>query len=113
MHMKIDIATKNIDLDQPLRVWIEDKIGGLEQIAQELGELHVRVEIGKPSQHHHKGPVFYAEANFHIGTHTLRAEATHEDLRAAIIDVKEELHLQIKKFKEKIEDKERESLPEA
>jgi len=30
--MKIDISTKNISLDEPLRIFIEDKIGGLDHL---------------------------------------------------------------------------------
>lgn len=97
----IDITTKNITLDEPLRVFVNDKIGDLEHLAQNLGELSASVEIGKLTQHHQKGPVFYAEANLMVSGHLLRAEATHEDLRAAIVEVKNELQVQIKKFKEK------------
>jgi putative sigma-54 modulation protein len=99
--MKIDIFTKNIDIDEPLRVFVDEKIGGLEKYLQDMGEVSARVEIGKPSQHHNKGPVFFAEANLNVGGHTLRGEKTHEDLRAAIVDVKEQLKIQITKWKEK------------
>lgn len=106
--MHIDIVTKNITLDDPLSVFIEDKIGGFERLVSgDAVEAHV--EIGKPSQHHRKGPVFYAEVNLKVGGAVLRAEATHEDLRAAIVQVKEELHAQLKKFKEKRKDRARQS----
>lgn len=97
--MKIDITTKNIELDNPLRVFIEDKIGGLEHLIGHEGAT-ARVEIGKPSRHHRTGPVFYAEANLAMGSTILRAQAEHSDLRAAITNVKEALQIQIAKFKE-------------
>ncbi len=98
--MKIDISTKNITLDEPLRVFIEQKIGGLEKFIQG-GSVSARVEIGKPSKRHRSGPVFYAEVNLNVGGKLLRAEATHADLRTAIDTARNELHIQIKKFKEK------------
>ncbi len=98
---KIDISTKNISLDGPLRIFVEDKIGGLEKFLAGHSDISARVEIGKPSQHHAKGPIFYAEVNLTVGGKLLRAEATHEDLRAAITKTKEELQVQIKKLKEK------------
>lgn len=101
--MKIDITTKNIELDNPLRVFIEEKIGGLEHVIGDM-TAEARVEIGKPSKHHHSGPIFYAEGHIKLGGTLLRAEKQHEDLRAAIVDVKEALHTQIKKFKEKHRD---------
>lgn len=101
--MRIDITTKNITLDEPLRVFIEQKIGGLEKFIQG-GSVSARVEIGKPSKHHRSGPVFYAEVNLKIGGKLLRAEAAHADLRTAIDNARNELHIQIKKFKEKKKD---------
>lgn len=101
--MRINIVTKNISLDNPLHVFVEEKIGGLEDFLPGSA-IEAHVEIGKPSEHHRKGLVFYAEVNFKIGGIVLRAQSKHEDLRAAIVQVKEELQVQIKKFKEKRKD---------
>ncbi len=98
--MKINISTKNITLDEPLKVFIEDKIGGLDHLIGN-SDGQARVEIGKPSQHHRSGDVFSAEVNLSLGGKLIRATCTHEDLRNAIVDVKDELQVQIKKFKEK------------
>lgn len=98
--MKIDIVTKNISLDEPLQVFIEDKIGGLDKLIGN-NKSAARVEIGKPSRHHKSGRVFRAEANIRMGGVLLRASCEHEDLRNAIVDVKDELQEQIRKFKEK------------
>lgn len=99
--MQIDILTKNIELDEPLRVFVNEKIGSLEKYLQDMGEVSARVEIGKSTQHHNKGPFFYAETNLHIGGNVLRSEKSHEDLRAAIVDVKDQLKIQISKLKDK------------
>lgn len=101
--MRINIVTKNITLDNPLRTFVEEKVGGLEDFLRG-SVIEAYVEIGKPSEHHRKGPVFYAEVNFKIGGVVLRAQAKHEDLRSAIVRAKEELYSQIKKFKEKRKD---------
>ncbi len=101
--MRIAITTKNIALDNPLRVFVEDKIGDLERLVRgNVVEAHV--EIGKPSEHHRKGSVFYAEVNLKVGGTVLRAQAQREDLRIAIVEAKDELQLQIKKFKERRKD---------
>lgn len=101
--MKTDITCKNITLDNPLRVFIEDKIGGLERYFGS-SKAQVAVEIGKPSLHHRKGRVFYAEANLKLGSTILRANAECEDLRMAITRVRDDLQAQIKKFKERRKD---------
>src|SRR3989344_6806707 len=98
--MRINISTKNISLDEPLRIFIEEKIGGLDHLIGN-NDGQARVEIGKPSEHHRSGDIFSAEVNLSLGGKLLRATCTHEDLRNAIVDVKDELQVQIKKFKEK------------
>ena len=98
--MHINISCKNITLDNPLGVFIEQKIGGLARYFKD-DKVQAHVEIGKPSKHHRKGPVFYAEVNLKFGSKVLRGEATHEDLRTAITEAKDELQIQIKKLKEK------------
>ncbi len=98
--MKVDISTKNISLDEPLENFVREKIGGLDKLIGN-DKSEARVEIGKPSRHHRSGRVFRAEANISMGGVLLRASCEHEDLRNAIVDIKDELQEQIRKFKEK------------
>ncbi len=115
--MKINILYKNITPDEPLKIFINDRIGGLEKflgvgpgrLRQSFGEpMEARVEIGLPSKHHRSGRIYYAEVNLKVGGKLLRATCQHEDLRNAIVDVKNELQKQIKKFKDKKRDLSRE-----
>ena len=100
--MQIDIHAKNIELNPPLRVFIEEKIGDLEHLIGRSGPAHAKVEVGIPSHHHASGSIFYAEVNLTIaGSHLLRAQATNYDLHAAIVDARDELKVQIKKFKDR------------
>ena len=98
--MKIDISTKNISLDEPIRIFIEEKIGGLDHLIGN-SDGQAKVEIGKPSEHHRSGDIFFAEVNLTLGGKLIRATCDHEDLYNAITGVKDELQVQIKKFKEK------------
>ncbi len=102
--MKISITTKNITLDEPLRVFVEAKIGNLAKFFKGKDDSEARVEIGKPSEQHRKGPVFYAEVNLKTGGVLLRGESEHVDLRSAITKVEHELQVQIKKLKNKAKD---------
>jgi ribosomal subunit interface protein len=110
--MNIDIHAKNLELNAPLKTFIDEKMADLERLAGEVGEVHAKVEVGIPSNHHQSGPIFYAEINLNIGGHTLRAESTNYDLHSAIVDAKDEMKVQLKKFKERAEDQQRQPLPE-
>jgi ribosomal subunit interface protein len=101
--MKIILSGKNMKLDEPLKVFVDDKIGGLAKyIAGDAVEA--RVEIGLPSKHHRSGQIYYAEVNLKVGGKLLRATAENEDMRTAIVEVRNELHAQLKKFKDKKRD---------
>ena len=99
--MRIDISTKNISLDNPLEVFVNEKIGSLEKFLKNFQDINAKVEIGIPSKHHRSGKIFYAEANLKAGGVLFRAQAKDYDLRNAITQVKDELQIQIKKHKDK------------
>ena len=105
--MKIDIKTTNIRLNDPLRRYITEKIGSLDKF---IRGGRAWVEIGRPSEHHRKGPeIFYAEANVQLPFkgRVIRSESSKEDLRLAIDEVKDELQRELKKYKEIRETKQR------
>lgn len=107
--MKIEIKSTNIKLSDALIVYVEKKIGSLSRFLKKFDPLVVRarVEIGKPSKHHQKGQVWYAEVNLSVPGKLLRATNTNKDLRLAINQIKDELQRQIKKYFEKARDKSR------
>jgi len=105
--MNIDIHAKNIELNAPLRAYIEEKFGDLERLMSTMGEYSIRVEVAIPSQHHATGPVFYSEVNVSVGGQFFRAEANHFDLHSAIVEVKDELKNQINRFKDKQREQQR------
>ncbi len=110
--MQIDIHAKGLELNGPLKIFIEEKTADLEHVLGDQGEVHIKWEVGLPSQHHQSGPIFYAEANISFAGALLRAESTNHDLHSAIVDVKDELKVQIKKFKERLTDAERQPVQE-
>ena len=105
--MNINIHAKNLELNPPLRAFIEEKMADLEHLIGDSGPSQVQVEVGIPSQHHNSGDIYYAEVNLNIAGKLLRAESKNFDLHSAIVDVKDELKVQIKKFKEKLSDAQR------
>lgn len=110
--MKINIKTTNISLDEPLRIWTEEKFSELEKFLGNFSQKdslekghktkgEIWVEIGKISRHHLKGDVFKAEGQIYLPNKSLRAEQLDEDLRTAIVLARDELANEIKKYRGK------------
>lgn len=102
--MQIIIKTKNFELTGALEKFVNDKIGKLEKFAKTLAKdsFDIFVEIEKESMHHKKGDVFMAEAIIRLPGKSLMAKSHGEDLLKAIIDMKDELEIEIKKHKLKV-----------
>jgi len=99
--MQIDIKGTNMELTQAIKDYVNEKIGSLEKFFDQI--LEARVDVGTTSKHHQKGKIFRAEANLEVPQkHILRAEAEREDLYMAINEVKNDLQIQLKKYKEKM-----------
>jgi ribosomal subunit interface protein len=99
--IKIDIKGTNLELTEPIKDYVNEKIGSLEKFYDNI--LEARVDIGITTKHHQKGDIYRAEVNLQVPqAPILRAEAEKEDLYVAINEVKDELQRQIKKYKEKM-----------
>ena len=106
--MEIIIKTKNLKLTADLQEFIEEKIGGLKKFTKILQKedskkgktlTEIFVEVEKENRHHKKGDIFRAEAIIHLPGKTLVAISEKDDLKRAIIEVKDELQQEIKKYK--------------
>ncbi len=117
--MKIIIKTKIIELTPAIEEFINEKIGGLQKFVQSChrddewervkSTCDFFVEIEKETKHHRKGPYFKAEVKISLPGKTIVAAANNEDLRSAIVEVKDEMQQEMKKYKAKmIEAKRRE-----
>ena len=113
--MKIVIKTTNLKLNQALKNFIEEKIGSLEKFskifqqkyfdsffAKGKPKIEAWVEIGRATLHHQKGPVFRAECQMRFPGKSLRSIARSKDLKLAVIEVKDELQRQLKRYKNKL-----------
>ncbi|OGN30620.1 MAG: ribosomal subunit interface protein [Candidatus Yanofskybacteria bacterium RIFCSPLOWO2_02_FULL_43_10b] len=102
--MKYILQSVNISISPSIQALVEAKINSLERFVSRFSPeaVEARIEVGKPSRHHHTGPVFYAEINLKVPGKLLRAEATHLDLNSAINEAFKEMGRQIKDYKEKL-----------
>src|SRR3989344_2881651 len=100
--MKTSIKTTRLLLTSAISDYIDKKIVDIEKlIAKDDESASVHVEIEKTTAHHHAGDIFRAEINVHIAGKSLRAEATKEDLYAALDEIKDEIIRELSSHKNK------------
>ncbi|KKP41433.1 MAG: hypothetical protein UR31_C0030G0003 [Parcubacteria group bacterium GW2011_GWA2_33_14] len=108
--MNIIIKTKNLELTDSLRVYINQRIDGLKKFITILNDdslpigkgktlSEVFIEVEKETLHHKKGQIFRTEATIHLPGKHLVAEAKGDDLGKTITQVRDELKREIKKYK--------------
>lgn len=96
--MKIDIKTKNLELTAALKSFIEEKIGGLEKFMEKtLAEISVLVE--RETRHHKKGEIFLTQAEIILPDKKIMARSEGDNLLLTIVEIKDRLQQEIKKYK--------------
>lgn len=99
--MKLIIESIGMRLTPALKTAVENQVAHLEKFFHNTENVELRVELGKPSAHHKKGDVFYAEVNLRMGRNLLRATKQDHDIHLAIDEVRHMLERQLRKQKEK------------
>ncbi|MBI2053784.1 MAG: ribosome-associated translation inhibitor RaiA [Candidatus Staskawiczbacteria bacterium] len=109
--MRIIITAKNLELTGEFEAFINEKIGGLEKFLSFIEEnnnfkkgknfLEFFVELEKETKHHKKGPIFQVKTKINLPGKTLVASSKNDDLSKALIEVKDEMQQELKKYKAK------------
>lgn len=88
-----------------LQTYIEGKLMPLGKFLEPYereGEIIMRLEVSRTSQHHHKGDeVFMAAIDLSLPGKILRSEASASDIRKAIDEARNIMHMEIQKYKTK------------
>ena len=99
--MKIRIKITNFSLLPDIETYLKDKLNALDKFLPRDESIFADVELAKATNHHQKGNVFKAEVNISVPGRLIRSQAEEWNLRVAIDKVKNELQLELKKYKEK------------
>lgn len=98
--MKFSLKAKNLKLTDAIKAAVEKKLETLDKKATRFGEsVTGEVEVGKTTKHHKKGEVYRAEIHVRLPGKLVYAEATHEDLYAAIGKAAREAAVQVTSYK--------------
>ena len=101
--MKIEISCANVDLTPPFREYILEKMETSHDAIrrfEEGGELSLFFKIARTTKHLH-GDVFDAEAMLQLPGKLIHVKSTNSDARAAVDEIKDELKIELRKYKEK------------
>jgi len=96
--MDIKIKATMFELTPAIEAAVQDKIGGLEKYFDNI--IGCEVEVGRTTNHHKKGDVFYAEVNLEVPKTIIRASADTDDLMKSLTKVKDKMKIEITKYKE-------------
>ena len=94
--MKINLTGHHVELTDPLREYVNNKMDRLERHFDHVTDTHVILSVEKLR---HK-----AEATMHISGGKIFADAEQENMYAAIDSLVDKLDRQVKKHKEKMTD---------
>ena len=97
MNMTIIISGRNIDVTDALRAAVEDKLGKLEKYFTSETEVHVTLGVEKDRQK--------IEVTIPVKGNIIRSEQVSNDMYVSIDLVEEIIERQLKKYKNKIIDK--------
>ncbi|MBM5789811.1 ribosome-associated translation inhibitor RaiA [Candidatus Parcubacteria bacterium] len=100
------LKATNMELTDAIRAYVDEKIEQLRRICGDFDPADdLKMEVGKSTQHHAKGPYYHAEMHLVLPGKELRAVHEGEDLYEAIDNVKDQLRRQIKEYKDRLKDK--------
>lgn len=99
--MKTNIKATGIELTPALTTYVESKMGMLDKLLVNFGDVSANVEIGKETNHHKTGNWFFAEANLICDGKMLRHKIEEADLYAAIDKMKDGLAEEVRTYEKK------------
>lgn len=97
--INLNIKATNLDLDQEIKSYIEEKIGTLDKFFPKIISGAVEVEL---TTHHQTGDIYRAEVNLRIPKKLIRVEKIEPNIFKAIDKVKDHLRQDILRHKSKM-----------
>ena len=89
--IKHHVKSTNMEMTPAISDYLTKKISALEKFVKKESEYVARIEVGRTTNHHHKGEVFMAEINLECEGDYFRAVAESDDLYRAIDQMKDEI----------------------
>ncbi|RTK97397.1 MAG: ribosome-associated translation inhibitor RaiA [Neisseriaceae bacterium] len=98
----LSILCKDFDLTDAIKDYATEKLSALDKYLPSQGEnADFNLRLGKVSNHHHHGKIFYAEVSIKTPEKNFGALVEAEDIYAAIDQLKDDLAHNIAHYKDK------------
>lgn len=92
--MQVNLTGHHVDITEAMRAYVDEKIARLERHFDHVTNVHVILSVEKLNKK--------AEATVHVAGADVFADATHEDMYAAIDALVDKLDRQVIRHKEKL-----------
>ncbi len=99
--MQIIITGKGMELTVAIEAYINKKMTGLERFFQPI--IKAEIVVGRESNHHLKGEVFFAECRLSVAGNDVFASKNEKTLYKAIDKIRDYLEAELKKHKVKLQ----------
>ncbi len=100
------IKGTNMPLTDAIKSRVESKAVALGKLTKDFDPAaELKVEVGKSTKHHSKGPFYRAEFQLSVPGNDLRAVTEEENLYHAIGTARDQLRRQLKDYKNKLKDR--------
>jgi putative sigma-54 modulation protein len=103
--MQLDVTGKNIEVTDSLRDYIREKLDRITRHFDNVIDVHVVLSVEK---HRH-----FAEVNVSASGAKLHADAEDKDMYAAVDEMADKIDRQVRKHKEKRQDRDQDRLRKA
>ena len=101
----VSLKGTGLELTDAIKTYVNERVESLLKLCESFDPAdELRIEVGKMTQHHQKGPYFRAEMQLHVPGQDLRAVEEAEDLHEAIDLAKDHLKRQLKEYKDRLVD---------
>lgn len=102
--MKINIKASGMDLTSAITAYVDNKVAMLDKLFAHDPAVYADVEVGKRTNHHKTGELFFGEINIYSMGKIIRHVAEEYDLYAAIEKMKDGVAEEIRNKHQKKED---------
>lgn len=100
--MKITISGKQLEVTDAIKEYTEEKVSKITKYLKNITETHITLSVEHTKS---EGPVHKASAQAFVPGKVINLDVESDDLYNAIDELSEKLERRVRKYKEKMQDK--------